>query len=107
MILAHIGGVPVEEALLPFLGDHDETVRFVTVESLFKQGDEQAREPLLELLLYEEEESLRIKNRIIEGFAEVGWRVKGFRGTVEKLMAQSFSDYAVDGKGRVKRKKAR
>jgi hypothetical protein len=95
------------QALLPFLEDHDETVRFVTVESLFKQGDDRAREPLLELLLNEEEESLRIKNRIIEGFADLGWRVKGFRGSVEKLLARSFSDYVVDGRSRVKRKKAR
>jgi hypothetical protein len=95
------------DALLPFLEDHDETVRFVTVESLFKQMDDRAREPLLELMVNEEEESLRIKHRIAEGFADLGWRVKGFRGTVEKLMAASFQEFVVDGKGRLKRKKVR
>lgn len=95
------------EALLPFLGDHDETVRFTTVESVFKQGDERAREPLLQLMTNEEEESLRIKHRIAEGFVDTGWQVKGFRGTIEKLLASEMSDFLVDGKGRIKRKKVR
>lgn len=92
------------EVLLPFLGDHDETVRFVTVESLFKQGDERAREPLLQLMTNEEEESIRIKHRVAQGFAETGWLTKGFRGTVEKILP---AEYIVDGKGKIKRKKAR
>jgi hypothetical protein len=92
------------DALLPYLGDHDETVRYVTVESLFKQGDERAREPLLQLMTNPEEESGRIKHRIAEGFAEQGWLIKGFRGTVEKILPE---DYFVDGKGRIKLKKAR
>lgn len=95
------------EALLPFLEDHDETVRFVTVESLFKQEDESCREQMLQLLTNEDEESLRIKHRILDGFIDVGWRVKGFKGTVEKLVAAYFPEFVVDGKGRLKRKKAR
>ena len=94
-------------ALTPFLGDHDETVRYITVEALFKQGQEQARQELLKLLVDEEEESLRIKNRIIEGMIEHGWRVKGFRGSVEKLLAADFPEYAVDGKSRLRQKKGR
>jgi hypothetical protein len=92
------------EVLIPFLGDQDETVRFVTVESLLKQGDERAREPLLQLMTNEEEESGRIKHRIAEGFAETGWQVKGFRGTVEKILP---SEFIVDGKGKIKLKRAR
>jgi hypothetical protein len=92
------------DMLLPFLGDHDETVRYLTVESLFKQGDERAREPLLQLLTNTEEESGRIKHRIADGFAEVGWLIKGFRGTVEKILPEEF---VVDGKGRIKLKKSR
>lgn len=91
-------------AILPYLGDHDETVRFTTVEGLLKQGDESAREPLLELLVSEDEESLRIKNRIAEGFVENGWTVKGFRGGVESTLSE---DYFVDGKGHIKHKRAK
>jgi hypothetical protein len=94
-------------ALLPYLEDHDEGVRFTVVESLFNQGDEAAREPLLELMTNEDEESLRIKHRIAEGFADVGWTVKGFRGTVEKLLVQDMPEFYVDKKGRIKRRKAR
>jgi HEAT repeats len=95
------------DALLPYLEDDDEGIRFTTAEGLFKQGNEKAREPLLKLMTNEDEESLRIKHRITEGFADAGWHVKGFKGTVEKLLTQHISDFVVDGKGRIKRKKAR
>ncbi len=95
------------EVIIPFLEDHDEGVRFISVESLFKQGDDSAREPLLQLLTNENEESLRIKHRIAEGFVESGWPVKGFRGTVEKLLSSTFNEFLVDGKGRIKAKKVR
>ena len=46
----------------------------------------------------------RIKNRIAEGFVDLGWVVKGYRGTVEKVLPETF---IVDGKGHIKRKKPR
>jgi len=95
------------KALLPFLQDHDETVRFVTVEALFKQKDERAREPMLELLTNEDEESLRIRRRIVEWLHDAGWTAKGFRGKVEKLLALDFPEFAVNAKGRIKLKRAR
>jgi len=74
-------------ALVPYLTDIDEGVRFVTVEALLRQKDpEPAREPLLTLLTNEKEESRRIKKRILDGFADLGWDVKGFSGTVEKML---------------------
>jgi hypothetical protein len=88
--------------LVPYLEDMDEGVRFKAVESLLKQKNETvAREPLLRHFVKPEEESGRIKIRIAEGFAELGWEVKGFRGTVEKLLGEGFY---VDGKGHIKRK---
>jgi hypothetical protein len=107
-LLSFIGDVDdarVSALVVPFLEDHDETVRFLTVEALFKRGDEDvAREPLLERLIDDEEDSLRLKNRIAEGFVERSWVVKGYRGSVEKALS---SDFVVDGKGRIKRKKGR
>jgi len=88
--------------LVPYLEDMDEGVRFTTVESLIKQKNETvSREPLLKHFVKPEEESGRIKIRIAEGFADLGWEVKGFRGTVEKLLGDGFY---VDGKGHIKRK---
>lgn len=107
-LLTFLGDLQVDgvsSAILPFLDDHDETVRFLTIEALFKHGDEAvAREPLLKLLTDEDEESLRLKNRIADGFCDNGWGVKGYRGSVEKALS---GEYVVDGKGRIKRKKGR
>lgn len=68
------------------LQDFDETVRYGAVECLFMQGDDAAREPLLALLTDEDEESQRIKKRILKGFVEAGWTVKGFRKSVEEML---------------------
>jgi HEAT repeat protein len=95
------------EVLIPFLEDDDEGIRFTTVESLFNQNDQAAREPLLKLMTNEEEESLRIKHRIADGFVQTGWTVKGFRGTVEKLLATHLTEFHLDKKGKIKLKKVR
>lgn len=83
------------------LKDFDETVRYGTVELLFLQGDEAAREPLLEALTDEEEESQRIRKKIIEGFVETGWTVKGFRKRVEEMLDKT---QWVDRQGVIKQK---
>jgi HEAT repeat protein len=76
------------EALVPYLEDMDEGVRFTAVESLLRHKEpEYARAPLLALLTNEKEESRRIKRRIVDGFADLAWDVKGFSGTVEKMLA--------------------
>lgn len=63
----------IATALLPFLADINETVRFQTVEALIEQGDnaEGLREAMLPRLI--DEESLRIANRIGELFADKKW----------------------------------
>ncbi len=86
------------------LKDFDETIRFGAVDCLLAQGDEVAREPLLALLTDEEEESQRIKQRIIEGFVETGWTVKGFRKAVEAMLP---AEHWVDRQGRICRRGAR
>lgn len=95
------------KALAPYLTDMDEGVRFVTVEALLHHKDaETAREPLLQLLTNEKEESRRIKKRIIDGFADLGWDVKGFSGTVEKMLADLLPGARLDNHGKIKRKQA-
>ncbi len=93
------------KALVPYLTDMDEGVRFVTVEALLRHKDaESAREPLLQLLTNEKEESRRIKKRIIDGFADLGWDVKGFSGTVEKMLPDLLPGARLDNHGKIKRK---
>ena len=67
---------------------------------------EVAREPLLTLLTNEKEESRRIKRRIVDGFADLGWDVKGYSGTVEKLLADLLPGARLDNHGKIKRKQA-
>jgi hypothetical protein len=96
------------QALLQYLEDMDETVRFNTVEALFQQKQEEvAREPLLKLLTSKEEESRRIKIRILDGFAEAGWNSHGFKGQVEALCEEIGRGHSLDGKGRIKKPAAK
>lgn len=95
------------KALVPYLTDVDEGVRFVTVEALVRHKDaEAAREPLLQLLTNEKEESRRIKRRIVDGFADLGWDVKGYSGQVEALLDGLLPGAKLDNHGKIKRKPA-
>jgi HEAT repeat protein len=97
----------IPAVLVPYLEDMDEGVRFTTVEGLLRQKDaDAAREPLLRLLTNEKEESRRIKVRIAEGLADLGWDVKGYSGTVEKLIADLLPGSRLDNHGKIKRKTA-
>ena len=93
------------KALVPYLTDMDEGVRFVTVEALIHHKDvETAREPLLTLLTNEKEDSRRIKKRILDGFADLGWDVKGYSGAVEKMLSDMLPGSRLDNHGKIKRK---
>ncbi len=59
--------------LAPYMGDIDEGVRFAAAESLFRLAHEPTKEALLGALLRPEEESLRLKRRIMEGLAQLRW----------------------------------
>lgn len=91
-------------ALVQYLEDMDETVRFNTVEALLMQKDEAAaREPLLKLLVNEKEDSRRIKIRILDGLAEIGWNTHGYKGQVETLCGEIGRGHSIDGKGRIRK----
>jgi HEAT repeat protein len=64
----------VLSAVKPFLADVNETARFHAVGSVFAQeGADEARETLLERL--SKEDSMRVKARILDGFAQRSWPV--------------------------------
>jgi HEAT repeat protein len=104
-LLNHLAGLKDERVsplLVPYLEDMDEGVRYAAVEALTRQGDEAAaREPLLAHFVSPKEESLRVRIQIAEGFASVGWVVKGHRDEVEKRLPEPF---ALDREGHVKKK---
>jgi hypothetical protein len=104
-LLSHLGSIKharAPELAAPYLKDMDEGVRFTSVETLLRhKNDAVAREPLLELFTSDAEESLRIRIKIAEGFAEQGWLVQGFRPGVEKKLPEAFG---LDREGHIKRK---
>jgi hypothetical protein len=93
------------QALLQYLEDVDETVRFNTVEALAHgKQEETAREPLIKLLLSKDEESRRIKVRILDVMAGLGWTSHGYKAEIDQAIADLGGGYTIDNKGRVKKK---
>ena len=83
----------IAEAVTRFLDDVNETVRFHAVGALVRQeqaGDE-ARVRLSRLFL--EDESMRVRARIADGFIERGW---GLAGERTALLARMPSGYSLD-----------
>lgn len=64
----------VPPAVVPFLKDFSEDVRFQAVRTLFRQGDAQVgAAPLAKLFV--DDDSARIRSTIVDGFAESQWAV--------------------------------
>ena len=63
----------IREAVEKFLEDVNEPARFHAVGTVFVQDDPASVRPLVNALIAEE--SFRIKNKIIDGFAARGWTV--------------------------------
>ncbi len=81
----------IPQAMLSFLGDFDETVRFTAIEVLDTQGDVTCREPLMEVLLGTAEESQRVRRRILEAFAKHGWSIAAWVDRLEPLLSEGFA----------------
>jgi HEAT repeat protein len=88
----------VVEGVIPCLTSPDDTVRYAAAECLEAHADERAREPLLEALVSDEEDSVRVQTRITEALERLGWEVKGFRKKVEAVLPEP---YRVSSKGKV------
>jgi HEAT repeat protein len=63
----------VRIAVEPFLGDASEPVRFTAVGNVLAMDDEASVVALIAQL--QEEESLRVKNRLAQGLADKGWAI--------------------------------
>ena len=94
-LLTHLGGIKnprVPGLVAPYLADMDGEVRYTAAEALIKQGDEAAAcEPLLAVFVSDQEESKRLRIRIAEGFAELGWSIGDKRAEVEKHLPEAFT----------------
>jgi hypothetical protein len=101
-LLNHLGGIKDERVpplCAPYLADMDEGVRYAAVEALVRQANEaSAAAPLLDQLTKPEEDSLRIRLQIAEGFADLGWPVPADRRDAAlKFLPDAFK-LAKDGR---------
>ena len=79
----------VRIAVEPFIGDVNESVRFTAVGSVLAIGNAESAAALIAAL--EDEESLRIKNKIAQGLAERKWPVPAeLTGTCEGSLPDGF-----------------
>ncbi len=109
--MTHLAGIKnprVSALVVPYLADMDMGVRYAAAEALLTQGEEAiASEPLLAVFVSAEEESLRLRIRIADGFAELGWSLGDKRAEVEKRLPDAF---AIEARGkepaRIKKKPA-
>jgi hypothetical protein len=75
-LLSYLAAFPSEEvrtAIEPFLEDASEPVRFAATGAVFAMGEAQSTPSLVAAL--EQEESLRVRNRIAQGLSERAWPV--------------------------------
>lgn len=77
-LIAHLASFASEEvrtAVEPFLEDASESVRFAAVSTVFAMDSAESVPSLVAAL--EQEESLRVRNRIAQGLSERKWPVPG------------------------------
>ena len=77
----------VPAAVLPFLEDFSEDIRFHSVRTLVAQGNEEAaRDALVKLLI--DDQSARIRSTVVDGLAEKAWVVPAAKkDDVAKVLA--------------------
>jgi hypothetical protein len=98
--LEHFNLPSVRPAVERFLQDSSEAIRFVAVATLFAQEDPASAGPLAKVLV--DEESVRVKNRLLEGLAARGWPIpEELRDTAREALPPQFT---LDAQGKVKRR---
>jgi hypothetical protein len=97
------GGHPptpaAREAVAPFLEDVNETVRFHAVQTTFAQNDTASISALVKLL--EGEESVRVKNKVAEGFAFRSWVIPRELRDATNQALRDTGQYRVGSDGKV------
>jgi hypothetical protein len=87
----------VRAAVEPFLDDFTEDARYRAVQAILVQKEPDSLGKLLDRLL--EEESVRTKNKILDGIAALGWDIpEDRRDPVRKALPY---EYGIDGEGKI------
>lgn len=87
----------VRPAVEPFLDDFTEEARYRAVQTILNQKEPDALGKLLDRFL--DEESVRIKNKILDGVAALGWEIPNDRrDAIRKALPY---EYGIDGEGKI------
>ncbi len=84
----------VREILTRYLADPDENIRFFCIEALVDNAEEQAKPALVAHLDSPEEDSIRLRTRILDGLADLGWDLSDHAATIRKHMTD---EHGFDG----------
>lgn len=91
----------IPASVLPFLHDFDEGVRFTAVEAVDAQeAADPCREELFNVMTGPDEESTRVRRRILEIFVKRQWSVAEWLDTLEGWLPEGFTvvgDKVVEG----------
>jgi HEAT repeat protein len=77
-LLVHVAEIDdprTVDILLGYLDDPDENVRFLAIESLLEIRDPRARPAFVARVCNPQEDSVRLRTRILDGLADLGWDV--------------------------------
>jgi HEAT repeat protein len=102
--LADIDDPRVEEILARYLDDPDESVRFHVVEALLNNAEGEAQpdprvlEPLVARLGHKDEDSLRLRSRILTGLGRLKWDLSAHK---DRILPYLGSEHTFEG-GRIK-----
>lgn len=90
----------IAPAVLRFLEDANETVRFHAASTLLRQDDAPEHKAALAARI-EREESVRVRVRILDGFIQAGWSIEG---ATPALRARIPAGFSLDAKGTLTKK---
>jgi hypothetical protein len=90
----------IREAVAPFLMDVNEPSRFHAVGATLAQDDPAAIPALVDMFI--DEESLRIRNRVCEGFMTRGWAFP--EESWPDARKSLSSEYTIDGEGLIRKR---
>lgn len=99
--LADIDDPKVAEYLAGYLEDADEGIRFFAVEQLLDIGDEaSSKQPLVDRLCHPDEDSMRLRTKLLDGLAEHEWDVSA---DADRIRPRLGNEHALQGGVVVKR----
>ncbi len=99
--LEEVPGEESREVVESFLEDVNETVRFHAAEATFAHGDPNSAAALCKMIVAEE--SVRVKNKVAEGFVRRGWAVPADQREAVAKALRDTEGYRLDASGKVTR----